>query len=743
VTLDRLKKLLPADLKPRVMELYTDFQDFSAGGSVIDFLVDLHDRQFIDSDAYRQILMSADDTITVAGDALMAGETRPQETVGLLGKGGMGEVFVARDPNLQRNVAVKRLFPNMMRRDDLVRRFYTEVQVTAQLEHPGIVPVHSLHVDEEGVPSYAMKLVKGRTVKEFIKDSALQKKEGKFDTEHELPGRLEVFLKVCDALAYAHDRGVIHRDLKPENIMVGTFNQVLLMDWGVARIIGGSDHVMQTLAPSSDSMDLTQVGETIGTPVYMSPEQAQGRNDELTGASDQFAMGLILYELVTLRRARRYKGNTMLIVASGKREPFTVGERGQDIPSDLKPIIAKATDPNPIRRYRDMGMLAEDVRRFLRDEELLVRPDSAGTRARRFLGRHRAAALNVILLLVLAVIAVGAFTMASGAAALEAQRRASAAREARLATLTGTIDEQARKLSERMFEYQTLLMGLAYTAEHALNEEPIPQKYYRETTFEDEANHPPDLKMSAVYGAPISVQWPDISLGQKVNEEDVQDQIYQLASVAPHLRRAQLQSHSLTAQGMSTTAQYNLIAERGVPLVWAYVATEEGVMISSPGSGTIDDPDYEMRDQAWYTDVYKKRGIMCDSEGVDESGMGVLLTCMQPLYSLEDEFIGVAAIDITLKWLIDHLLDPPDLGTPVVSTLVDGDMNVQVHSGQRDSARSATDFEIVRFDFADVVGESPAGFSTVDGTLVLWAPVPAMDWTYVVTGDATTLLETQ
>ncbi len=739
--LDRLKKLLPENVRPQLKDLWFDFQEFTAGGTMTQFLADLYERQFIDDKTYRLALMEAEDTITISGGDELFGGSEGEERLGLLGRGGMGEVFVARDHSLQRNVAVKSLYPNMMKRKDLVKRFFTEVQITAQLEHPGVPPVHAVRTDPvDGTPSYTMKLVRGRTLKQYMKDSIEQSDNP--DEEHTLEARLDVFTRICDTLAYAHTRGVIHRDLKPDNVMVGAFGQIMVMDWGVARILESEDPVFETLhAPITNTQEreaLTQMGETIGTPAYMSPEQAQGRNDELGPAADQYALGLILYELTVLRRARKYGKNTLLRVASGVPEDFTSGDKGKGLPREVAAIIRKATMASAFDRYEDVAELADDVRRFLRNEEVLVAPDGPIQRTTRWLSRNRSVALAAILALALLVVLVGTGTLLSGAAALAAQRASAAQREARLDAVSRVVDRQARAMSDSMYSYREQLRGIAHAAEHALTNPAEPIEFYDEAAFHARETAPPDMAMSRVYSQPISVDFPDISFGKGVVREDVLHTAHQLTRLAPILQRAQLASHSPDAPFADSAERHRLVSEVGVPIVWAYVATQDGLLVSAPGSGSLDDPDYDSRQMIWYQDVANKRQVKCDNDGIDESGLGMVVSCMAPLWSPDNRFLGVAAVDVTFDYFIEHLLEAP--GLDAESLLVDSKGRIQIRSSQKGEARDATEYDLEAFEHSALLSTDESGYAEVDGTLLVWRPVGGVDWTYVVMGDADVLL---
>ncbi len=218
--------------------------------------------------------------------------------------GGMGSVLEARDEKLQRTVALKVMLLEANADAHMRQRFLREAQVLAMLAHPNIVPIHDI-VWEDGQPLfYTMKLVKGRTLQRILTD--LRKEDLDALCDFPLTHLLDIFRKVCDAIAFAHSQGVIHRDLKPENIMIGEFGEVLVMDWGLAKVVRGFDETGSLEEQGTENSDLrtasqTLHGSVLGTPQYMSPEQARGSLAEVDELSDIYALGGILYAMLTLR----------------------------------------------------------------------------------------------------------------------------------------------------------------------------------------------------------------------------------------------------------------------------------------------------------------------------------------------------------------------------------------------------------------------------------------------------------
>ena len=237
-----------------------------------------------------------------AAGGLGQGETLGRFAVRkVLGEGGMGRVLEALDPELLRAVAVKLILDPNEVDEHMLSRFVAEAQITAQLDHPNIVPVYEMGVTTDGRIFFVMKKVKGRSLREIL--DALKAGDPATSQFFNTFRLLMAFVWVCQAVAYAHDHGVLHRDLKPENIMIGDFGQIYVMDWGIARLVGDRTEKLRVERKGSVAPARTMDGCAIGTPGYMSPEQARGEVHALDTRSDVWALGAIIYEILTLERA--------------------------------------------------------------------------------------------------------------------------------------------------------------------------------------------------------------------------------------------------------------------------------------------------------------------------------------------------------------------------------------------------------------------------------------------------------
>lgn len=308
-------------------------------------------------------------------------------------QGGLGKVWIARDTDLNREVALKEIRPDRADNPDAWRRFLKEAQVTGQLEHPGIVPVYELaRRDQDDQPFYTMRLVRGRNLREVIADLHARHAEhgvGRLDLQRTL---LEPFLKLCEAVGYAHSRGVLHRDLKPENVVLGAHGEVVLLDWGLAKMVGQPDPDDEPRGPAvlvTPDAQTSRTVSAVGTPAYMAPEQVEARSDRLDARTDIYGLGGILYEMLTGQPPAR--GDSL-------DEVFRRILRGEippprsivaAVPRPLEAICLKALAREPDDRYPTAAALADDVRRWIADEPVSVFRDPPLVRLLRWARRHR------------------------------------------------------------------------------------------------------------------------------------------------------------------------------------------------------------------------------------------------------------------------------------------------------------------------------------------------------------------
>ncbi len=399
---------------------------------------------------------------------LMDSDQRPRlggryEIIEPLGEGGMGKVWLAVDHQLKREVAIKAVRTDC----NLITLFIDEAQITGQLQHPNIVPIHELCFDTEGQPFLVMKRVKGQSLWQLLDGLG----SGRWDdVEHAAasnrapdeaeagPGDrlgrdvlqklLQIFLKVCDAVAYAHSRGVLHRDLKLENIMIGEFGEVLVMDWGLAKA-RPNEASRPDLGIAPGGRAETRYGTIKGTLAYMAPEQAAGKTDQIDQRSDIFSLGAILYRLLTHRSPYRAEdSDDVSAVLEGRLVPPSERAPGRQIPSELEAIVLKAMHKERDARYQTCPQLKADVDAFLAGGLVGAHRYSLRQRALRKLRQHRLLVATLLGVCLLFGISWLVMELARHEVEREAEQRQQQELEDYLSACLGTLQGCDRELRD-------------------------------------------------------------------------------------------------------------------------------------------------------------------------------------------------------------------------------------------------------------------------------------------------------
>ena len=616
--------------------------------------------------------------------ALAAGEAR-YVILGHAGQGGMATVHVARDTELMRKVALKSLHPEVGDEVAQRARFIREVQITAQLDHPHIVPVYGLEVAADGAPAYAMKLIEGRTLGDYLHETRDFYEQGRTpDEAHDLPARLEFVLKVCDAVAYAHGKGVIHRDLKPANVMIGRHNEIYVMDWGLCRLCGGAAEppvapgdgqaaggeraVLALLAAGSDPGQ-TREGSIMGTPRYMSPEQAQGRQSAIGPASDQCALGLLLFETITLETpfAGSTLGEVLDQAARGLLRPFRHRYERRAVAGELVAIVRKATALAPTDRYADVRHLADDLRRYLRGAEVAARPDSPWQTAARWLARHRQLALAGIVAFVALAVATELVTMRSQLASEQRIYQ----RELRLVALTGQLAERREELGGLLLKAEGGLQSFAAAAEEALlGGVPSADRFFRPSDLRDPRQAPPDMTTMPGFRGPMSPSVPVWTWPATLSLGAVEGRIRRVVGIRGH--RATLFSHieSMLSLPTGPGGAVEGGASAGTSaLVGLQLVMVDGLTSIYPGQSAIPD-DFDARTRPWYQ-VDSDNGVRWGPPYLSALNPLVQIAVSAALLDGAGQRIGVVSLTLSADRLRRVYLQPAGIFGAVRLLLVD------------------------------------------------------------------------
>lgn len=577
-----------------------------------------------------------------------------------IGEGAMGEVFLAEDIDLLRTVAYKKLHTKINVNAEVLGRFIREVQITAQLEHPNIVPVYNLE-KHDGAWAYAMKLVFGKTLKELLQDArAAYDRQETPDESCELNVLLDYFIKICDGMHFAHQRGVIHRDLKPANIMIGRFREVYIMDWGISRLMGkharleadhdraaGENHrdgCVELSEGKDADFDETRAGKIMGTPRYLSPEQAAGKNAELTGQSDLFTLGLILYEIVCLKPA--FQANEMVAllkqVLKAEKRPLEAYQNAYKIPRELQAIIHKATARRAADRYAHVGELSQDLRRYLRGQAVIAQPDTPLQAIMRWMAQHQTLAASAILtiLLVLTGLTIGTLYQQ------QLSQRKLQAQEQQLSRFVSQVSEHAQIINNRMLSYSKYLRAIESSMRLLLTTSPQ-SEYYLAHDFKQAPGMQNGFPYIPTYAKKLSFDWP-LLLSQKRPPNTAK--LKQLSALRFQLKSLMAQSIEQPPVELEHFASQNLL-----PITWIHVVLSSGESLVYPGALGLSQ-NHDFRAQNWYQEGMKHAEAQWSKPHVDTLGQGLTLSVTLPINFNAGTADGLISLDVSFQYLIDKLL---------------------------------------------------------------------------------------
>jgi serine/threonine protein kinase len=619
------------------------------------------------------------------------------KTESVLGEGGMGRVFAARDQRLGRKVAIKELRAEVRDRGELWGRFVREAQIGGQLEHPNIVPIYGFELSPDGGPAFVMQLVEGESLGAYLDRARSEDAAGNTTPLLALKERLAKILPVADAIAYAHGRGVLHRDLKPDNIMLGAHNVVLVTDWGIARVesdeagavdrlsveaqadladfnrdVGTSQTLVGDSGPAATAATMiagesegegegpstrvisrpvkTALGAVLGTAPYMSPEQARGLT--VGPGSDQYALGLILLELATLRTARNHEDTQMAFNQAIRGEQCAhVDLRERPLDPRLSAIIERATAEEPARRYPSVEAFARDVRSFLVDEEVSVAPDSRARKLVRSLQRHPGRSVGALSLVLLALASLALASLWKAASRAEVARADSQA----LSRLTSLVLSDGQGLDHYLLGLDSELVGLAEITRVRLEQAAMGKGEHTPTFFT-----PRDFAFGTVpglvtnhidgrlrsYREPVFVFLP--GSGREAHEAASKLALGKADLIALYLENIDPAAHKLDA-----SSQEALMAGDHDGLVRLMVLLDSGLFVQFPGFGDFP-AGYDPRAAGWYARATLDRGSAFTRPKYGPRGQTPRVSLVRAV-RMDNRVVGAAASGVWLKTLVGHL----------------------------------------------------------------------------------------
>ena len=574
-------------------------------------------------------------------------------------RGGHATVAIARDRNLRRIVAIKSLKKENGNPSGSVDAFVSEAKVTAQLDHPAIIPIYGLTGDGNHGVHLSMKLVNGKTLRDYLRNLKLNYKSRgikNFDEAALLRKRLELFLRVCDAVAYAHHRNIMHRDLKPENIMLGEYMEVYVMDWGLAKAI------------SKEGEEKAEDMKIVGTPRYFSPEALRG--ERCDARADIFSLGLILQEIVTLRFAIGGKDEKecMERIVNGEVEPIEHLFRWR-IDKALKAIILKATAYRVVDRYRSVSELAEDLRRYMGGLSVSAYPDNVFMKLSRYFFRRRKEFMLGFLALLLGCAAVTAYAIHRQleiVREMNQQRRAMNFIYNRTGIVSNHLDITALHIQEQLSALSRLA---AYMLTYNRDGENWQQLF--RPTMSEIGKTEAGMFYSPYYKRMTSLDYGIYTLAPGSDRTACFEFIRKVSPTLTKMKNIVLGSRS--GYGFAKEDHEKRKTEylyRGSPVRSVFIGSEEGVKLLYPWRGNYP-REIDPRKRSWYCDAKRKKGASWGKPYMDfDSISGLSIPCSVPIYDLSGAFRGVVGLDLSVNKLTNSILGKGNTGKYVIEKAV-------------------------------------------------------------------------
>ena len=576
-------------------------------------------------------------------------------------KGGHATVSIARDKNLQRVVAIKSLKPEIEQKKEFVESFVSEAKVTAQLDHPAIIPVYGLTGDKESGIHMSMKLVNGRTLRDYLRNLVLNYRVRgikTFDETALLQKRLELFLRVCDAIAYAHHRNIMHGDLKPENIMLGEFMEVYVMDWGLAREI-------------THEKNAGEQSQVTGTPRYFAPEILRGKPSD--ARADIFTLGLILQEIVTLQFAVKGQNENEFMerILNDELEPIEHLFNWR-IDKALKAIIRKATAYQVEDRYQSVVDLAEDLRSYMGGFSVSAYPDTTLMKIGRFANRHRNQFLIGFMVILLAFAGVTVYSIYRQMRAAEEMKLREQAIDY-VYDRTGKAAEHLNIITLRVQEQLSAISRIsAYLLTYNTSSPPDAWSQYFRPSMGKIGKMEKGMFYSPYYKRLVSLDYGIYTMAPTADETQCKEFMRRIYPILTKMKNIVLGSKN--EYGFFDRKDFEKLKTdylyHGFPVRAVFIGSSSGVKLLYPWRGNYA-RNIDPRQRLWYKNALTKKEATWGKPYMDiDSVSGLSIPCSMSIYDLNGKFCGVVGIDLSVNRLTTDILGKGNTGDYVIEKAV-------------------------------------------------------------------------
>ncbi len=571
-----------------------------------------------------------------------------------LATGGQGVISKGKDQTLSRTVAIKSLRNELCNDEEQRKSFLREACITAQLEHPAIVPVHGLYSKGENGLAVTMKMIQGCTLKEYMDQiSSCYETAGstwQYDEWKSLRHRLEIFLKICDALEYAHSRNIMHCDLKPENIMIGEYNEAYLMDWGIA----------EKITPDTGGIIPDKREKVQGTPRFLAPERLRGERGD--ARSDIFALGLILHEIVTFTEAFTGETTEEVVHNIANYNICPIEHRfGYTISKDLKAIISKASAYYADDRYSSVKALSEDIRKYLNNEEVAANPDSLFRKIIRYCFiRHGKATTITILGCLLLSVGISAYEIWQKLTLEKQERR----EQVQIGLQFAKSIQVASDFDREVVIWERDLINIAEKIYFLLDHEHTPEinEKRNDVLCSLENYNTPELapasyKLHAKRGVMLDFDRIAYYLTPDIKPEEVNRRLNVAANMVWYFQNLLMTTpFGLRHNPHNRNKLFENMRTEKVPGFQVYYAFEDGSYFYYPGK--TNSPDYDPRQRGWYRSRIGKNAPYSgwSVPYLDYHDKETVITYSARLEDHKGTPIGVLALDINLQVPLKNLL---------------------------------------------------------------------------------------